>query len=170
MNLIIDKAKVEDAKELLEYLKLITTESDNLIITEEQVEELSMIDEEMIIDSYLNSKTGIILIGKIDEEIVGMGSLEGNDLKSRISHRVKLGITVKKKYWNQGIGREIIDAMLQYASNNKTIEIVELEVHSKNYGAISLYERFGFEEIGYYPDYFKYKDGYGDAILMNLYL
>ena len=99
-----------------------------------------------------------------------MGSLEGHDIRGRSYHRVKLGVTVRKDFWNQGIGREIIDSLLQYAVMNKKIEIVELEVHSENHGAIGLYERFGFEQVGYYPNYFKYEDGYGDAILMNLYL
>lgn len=170
MNYIIEAAKLEDAKEILNYLNSIVDETDNLLMTKEQLDELSVKDEEIIIESYLYSKVSLCLVAKIDGKIIAMGSLLGNNIKSRNRHKVNLGVTVRKKYWNMGIGREIIDSLLNYAVNNEIIEIVELEVKSDNYGAISLYERFGFEEIGYYQDYFKYDNNYGDAILMNLYL
>lgn len=170
MNYIIDRARIDDAEELLKYLNIIAEESDNLLMTKDQIKDMTIKDEEMIIESFLYRKTSICLIAKIDKEIIAMGSLKGNDTRSRSRHKANLGITVRKKYWNMGIGREIIDSLLLYATGNKEIEIIELEVKSDNYGAISLYERFGFEEIGYYPDYFKFDDGYGDAILMNLYL
>ncbi|QQK08938.1 GNAT family N-acetyltransferase [Miniphocaeibacter halophilus] len=168
MNYTIDRAKVEDAKDLIEYLKIITGESNNLTITPKQVKELNVKDEGLIIDSYNHSPTSIMLVAKLNKEIIGMGSLKGYNIDSIIGHRVSLGVSVKKDYWNKGIGREIIDALLSYAANNEYIEIVELEVKSDNYAAISLYERFGFEEIGFFENYFKYEDGYGDAILMTL--
>lgn len=168
MNYIIDRVKLEDAKDLIEYLKIITEESNNLTITSKQVRELSVKDEELIIDSYNHSPTSIMLVAKLNNEIIGTGNLKGNNLDSPMGHRVSLGVSVRKDYWNKGIGREIIDALLSYAANNEYIEIVELEVKSDNYAAISLYERFGFEEIGFFENYFKYEDGYGDAILMAL--
>ncbi|WP_100065873.1 GNAT family N-acetyltransferase [Miniphocaeibacter massiliensis] len=168
MNYVIDRAKIEDAKEIVRYLKDISLESDNLIMTKEQADEMSEADEGLIIDSYKYSKTSLMLVAKLEGEIISLGSLKGNT--GRASHRVTLGVTVKKDYWNKGIGREMIDSLLRYAAGNEYIEIVDLTVKSDNYGAISLYERFGFEKIGYYENYFKYENGYGDAILMNLYL
>ena len=50
------------------------------------------------------------------------------------------------------------------------IEIIELEVITTNENAIKLYEKFGFETIGIYENYFKIDDEYYDAQLMNLYL
>ena len=168
MNYIIDQAKPEDAKELLKYLKIVSEESNNLVISKEKLNEMTIQDESLLIESYLHGDTSLMVIAKYNDEIIGMGNLKGNETISRISHRVNLGVTVKKEYWNKGIGTELIDSLLSYASNNKNIEIVELEVKSDNYAAISLYERFGFEEIGYYENYFRYEDGYGDAILMTL--
>ncbi|MDL2310909.1 GNAT family N-acetyltransferase [Peptostreptococcaceae bacterium OttesenSCG-928-C18] len=170
MNYIIDRASREDAENIIEYLNIISTESDNLIMTEEQAKDITKKDEELIIDSYKYSKTDIMLVAKLESEIIAVGSLKGHDRRSRASHRVTLGVTVKKKYWNKGIGREMIDSLLSYAAENEYIEIVDLTVKSDNHGAISLYERFGFEKIGYYKDYFKNEDGYADAVLMNLYL
>ena len=170
MNYIIERANAQDAERIIEYLNIISIESDNLIMTEEQAKDITKKDEELIIDSYRYSKIDIMLVAKLGDEVISVGSLKGNDRRSRASHRVELGVTVKKEHWNKGIGREMIDALLSYASENKYIEIVDLTVKSDNYGAISLYERFGFEEVGCYKDYFKYEDSYADAILMNLYL
>ena len=42
MNLIIDRAKIEDAEKLLEYLKIVSKESKNLLITKEQIDILTI--------------------------------------------------------------------------------------------------------------------------------
>ncbi len=170
MDYLIERARRSDAKELIDYLNKIVLESDNLLITKEQIKDITVRDEELIIDSFRFSKTGVMLVAKINNEIISLGSLKGSDINSRASHRVTLGVTVKKKYWNMGIGREMIDALLSYAVENGYITVVDLTVKSDNYAAISLYERFGFEKIGYYEDYFQYQGKTSDAILMNLYL
>lgn len=171
MNLIIEKARPQQAKEILDCIKKAVTESDNLIVTMDNLKNYTVIEEKFLIEGYNRSKTGLMLVGMVDEKIVSIGTLQGNDITSKSGHRVTLGIFVLKDYWNMGIGRQMITAMLDYCVENPYIEIVDLDVRADNEAAIGLYERFGFDRIGYYEDYFKDEDGnYGDAVLMVLYL
>ena len=105
MNYIIDQAKPEDAKELLKYLKIVSEESDNLVISKEKLNEMTIQDESLLIESYIHGDTSLMVVAKYNDEIIGMGNLKGNETISRISHRVNLGVTVKKEYWNKEIGR-----------------------------------------------------------------
>ncbi|MDO5018336.1 MAG: GNAT family N-acetyltransferase [Lagierella massiliensis] len=171
MELIIQKAKTSQANEILNCLKRAIKETDNLIVTIENLENYTEIEEMFLIDGYNRSKTGLMITGTVDGKIVSIGTLKGNDIKSKAGHRVTMGILVLKEYWNMGIGRKMIETMLDYCVENPYIEIVDLDVRADNYAAISLYERFGFEKIGVYEDYFKDDDeSYADAILMALYM
>ena len=109
-----------------------------------------------------------MILAKDGNKIVGMVSLSGES-KARIKHRSNLGISVLKEYWHQGIGSSLLAAAIGYAIEND-IEIIELEVITTNVNAIKLYEKFDFETIGIYENYFKIDDEYYDAQLMNLYL
>ena len=171
MELIIEKAKTSQAEEILNCIRQATMESNNLVVSTENLRDYTVTEEKFLIEGYRRSKTGLMLVGIVDEKIVSVGTLKGNSLQSKAEHRVTLGVFVLKDYWNMGIGRQMITAMLDYSVENPYIEIVDLDVRADNLGAISLYERFGFENIGIYKDYFKDEDGsYEDAILMVLYL
>ncbi|WP_300409346.1 GNAT family N-acetyltransferase [Lagierella sp.] len=171
MELIIEKARVSQAEEVLKCIRQAAEESNNLIVTTENLKNYTVTEEKFLIDGYRKSKTGLMLVGIVDEKIVSLGTLQGNSLESKAGHRVTLGVFVLKDYWNMGIGRQMITALLDYCVGNPYIEIVDLDVRADNYAAIGLYERFGFETIGGYRDYFKDGDGsYEDAILMALYL
>ena len=56
--------------------------------------------------------------------------------------------------------------MIDWAKE-KGFEKMELEVNAENTAAIALYQKFGFQEFGRYPQFVKYEDGsYGDALYM----
>ena len=84
-----------------------------------------------------------------------------------MSHRAELGLSVKKAYWNQGVGSALMRRLIQYAEENG-IELLSLEVRSDNIRAVRLYESFGFQRIGTSPAYFKIDGRYADFELMYL--
>ena len=101
MKVEIREARAADAERVIEYTKTIGGETDNLTfgasgfpITVEQ--------EADYLESVYSADKSVHLLAVIDGEIVGDGSLSG--LPRRMSHRANLGITVKKSYWNKGIG------------------------------------------------------------------
>lgn len=73
-------------------------------------------------------------------------------------------IAVHPDYRSQGLGAEMLKAVLKYAQKNK-LEKVYLEVRISNLTARNLYKHFGFLEDGVRKKY--YLDNGEDAILMS---
>lgn len=91
------------------------------------------------------------------KQIGGDASL--NRLVRRMSHRGDFGIAVIKEYWNQGIGSQLMEKILEFAKEN-SFEIIDLQVRSDNLRAIHLYERYGFKKMGTHPAFFKINQEY----------
>jgi RimJ/RimL family protein N-acetyltransferase len=65
-----------------------------------------------------------------------------------------------------GIGRALIQALLDWAAGDPLIEKVTLAVFSTNEHAIALYQTMGFEVEGRCPGDMKINGEYVDSILM----
>jgi putative acetyltransferase len=66
----------------------------------------------------------------------------------RLRHSASLGIMVHKDYQGKGIGRKLMQTLLDVADNWLMLVRVELTVFSDNDRAIKLYESLGFEKEG----------------------
>lgn len=167
-ELNIRKAQRADAPQILEYLNMIGGESDNLLFGENEFS-MTVEGEEAFIDQMTSSTGSTMLIGKIDGEIVCVGSL-ASSLKKRISHYAELAISVQKKYWGLGVGTQLMHALISSARKNGQTKTIELGVKADNIAAIGLYQKMGFAEIGRHQDFFHINGSYYDEILMDLHL
>ncbi len=147
MDIIIREARSEDAERLLEYLKRIGGESDNLTFGAEGLP-FSVDDEKRFIEGVAKDEKSVMLLAFDGDEIVGDASL--SSMPRRMSHRAELGISVVKSHWGQGIGSALLAQTIDYARQNG-IEIIDLNVRSDNERAIHLYKKFGFKYIGTHP-------------------
>lgn len=83
-----------------------------------------------------------------------------------------LNLSIDKTQQKQGLGRHLLEHMLEIAKNHQAANMF-LEVRPSNISAITLYENMGFSEMavrrGYYPaDQKISKTGRENAILMGL--
>ncbi len=154
MSIRIEKAIPSDAAMLLEYLKQVGGETDNLTFGPEGMP-FSVEAEAEFISSMENSIDNIMLLAKSDDKIVGCASL--NRLPRRMKHRGDFAISVAKDYWNKGIGSQLLNNIIAFAKENN-FEIIDLQVRSDNENAIHLYEKYGFKKIGKHPAFFKIGD------------
>ena len=157
MSIIIEKASPTDAASILEYLKQVGGETDNLTFGSEGMP-FSVEAEEAFLFGMIDSCDDIMLIAKDNEKIVGCASL--SRLPRRMKHRGDFAVSVAKEYWNQGIGSMLLCRILDFAKEN-AFEIIDLQVRSDNLKAIHLYEKYGFKKIGVHPAFFKIN---GEAI------
>lgn len=74
-------------------------------------------------------------------------------------------IASAKDQWGTGLGAELLSDLLKHATAFECAEIL-LEVRVDNIRAQKLYERFGFEPIGFRRGY--YQPGNVDALVMRL--
>jgi ribosomal protein S18 acetylase RimI-like enzyme len=147
----IRKAVAADAVQLLEFMKRIGGETDNLTFGGEGLP-FSVEDEAVYISSMENSRDNLMLLAKDGEVIVGNASL--SRMPRRMSHRGDFSVAVAKDYWNKGIGRALLEKVIAFAKEND-FAVIDLQVRSDNQGAIHLYEKYGFQKIGSHPAFFK---------------
>ena len=151
MSVTIEKATCEDAAEILQYLKQIGAETDNLTFGAEGLPFTTESEAEYI-NQIENSCDAIMLIAKENGKIVGDASL--SRLPRRMKHRGDLGVSVLKECWNKGIGSQLLLEIINFAKENSFV-VIDLHVRSDNLSAIRLYEKFGFKKIGMHPAFFK---------------
>lgn len=165
MSFTITPARPEDAAALVEYLRAVGGESDNLTFGAEGLP-VTVEEEANFIRTYRENPRNLMLLAKEDGRIIGDGHIEA--FSRRLSHRAGLGITVRKAAWGRGVGTAIMERLIAHAWE-QDIEIIELQVRSDNARAIRLYKKFGFVKIGHYPGFLKVDGVYVGCDLMNLY-
>lgn len=77
-----------------------------------------------------------------------------------------LNISVDPSEQNQGIGRKMLEHMIE--NTRGKAETLFLEVRPSNSVAISLYKKIGFNEIGIRKGYYPAENGREDAIMLAL--
>lgn len=163
-DIIIRETLPEDAEKVIEYLKRIGEETDNLTFGKEGLPITVEQEQEYLAQAH-DSGSSVHYSAWKNGEMIGDASLSG--FPRRMRHRAELGIAVVRAEWNQGIGSMLLRKLIAYARQNE-IEMLDLEVRSDNAAAIHIYEKFGFQRIGTLPAYFKIGDAYFDFEVMCL--
>lgn len=109
---------------------------------------------------YFNTKINYIsefnkyLIYSIDDKNIGFVDF------SFIYDRIELNyIYVEKSYRNKNIASKLMDKLIEFAIDNKCINIT-LEVDESNDAAINLYKKYGFIIATIRKKYYGKNDGY----------
>ncbi len=155
----------EDAGRLLQYLKQICGETDNLT---RYPEELTQTEEQerRFIQTMADSRRDAMIAAFVQERLIGNVSLNPVGEAEKLRHRATVGLGVLQKYWGLGLGKRLLETVLALAPS-LGYEQVELEVLSSNHRGLALYRRMGFEERGRTPQAFRLRDGgYEDETLM----
>lgn len=161
---VIERARAEDAAALLEYLKIIGGETENLSFGPEGVP-ISVEQERAYLQSQAESTDNAQYLAKVNGEIIGTASL--NRKHNRMRHRAEFGISLKKAWWGCGAASALAEAILAFAKESG-VEQLNLEVRSDNARAIRLYEKLGFRKLCTFPAFFKIDGREIDFDLMNL--
>ena len=160
----IVRAQAEDAAALLNYLKIIGGETDNLSFGPEGVL-LALEAEQSYLRLQAQSTDNVQYLAKVNGEIIGTASL--NRKNNRMCHRVEFGISLKKAWWGCGAASALTEAILSFAKENDFRQL-NLEVRSDNFRAIHLYEKYGFRKLCTFPAFFRINGQDIDFDLMNL--
>lgn len=160
----IRKAKSKDAQQILDYLSVIGSESDNLTFGAEGLG-ITLEDEIKMIDSISKSDNSVMILCFDEDQLVSVANLSGKT-RERMKHYATLGISVRQSHWHQGIGKAMMKKLNQFAQKNSFLEMIELEVRSDNHHAIHLYESFGFKQVGVMPKLMKINGSYYDTLVM----
>ena len=124
LELVIREAEPQDAKSLIDFLNQVGKESDymtldaaGILMTEEQMS--SFIQHQTASDNQ------IYLIALLDNEVAGLVSITA-DFHERIRHIGQVFIVVKRAFWNQGLGKFLLEEAIDWAENSGVIRRLEL--------------------------------------------
>jgi RimJ/RimL family protein N-acetyltransferase len=103
------------------------------------------------------------------EEIMGHAFVQR---MSMLHHRhiVRLTICVHHGHQGKGVGMELLDNLVDWASGDAQTEKIELMVRSTNEAAIALYKKYGFKEEGLLQKHLKIGQDFFDDLCMGLVL
>lgn len=129
---------------------------------------VSVADEGNLLSEIQKSKTSHFLVAEEAGEIVGTCN-RSVFRKKRLAYRAETAIAVRKAYWKQGIGRQLLTRLIA-AAQQSGLKLLSLEVRSDNNRAIPLYESLGFQKIGTFKRFMEIDDQAIDFDIMELLL
>jgi len=154
---VLRSPKEGDAAELLVFLKDVTRETDFLL---RAPEECTMTEEQEAawVNNARSSPNTAVFLCEVDGVIAGDCEIVFLS-RTKLRHRAVVGISLRKAYWNLGIGTAMFEEMIRLAKERGGIIQLELEVMEGNDRAIHLYEKMGFRIVAARPNAFRLADG-----------
>ena len=86
-----------------------------------------------------------------EDKIVGNAQISAGEISTNL-HRVDLGISILKQYRNIGLGKRLLNTVIQWCREEPSIHWIDLGVFFGNRDAKILFEKVGFKIIGYKKD------------------
>lgn len=122
-------------------------ESEFLLTSPEEVRHMTVAQEREFLRPFVHNPDALFLLAQVGSQAVGVLRLAQAKTKKQ-AHVGELGITVLRSYWNLGIGRRMMQAMLHWVEEHPLIRVIQLTVFSGNERAIRMYTHLGFREKG----------------------
>ncbi len=157
MEITYRTAVPSDTAQILEYLKIVGGETDNLTFGAAGIP-FTVEQEAKFLEGLQDDPYNRLFLALDGDRIVGDSSLNGSR-NARLCHRRELGITVLKEYWGRGVGSGLMERMIAWARETGA-EMLTLTVRTDNLRAKALYRKYGFVRCGTIPDYLRI-DGKG---------
>ncbi len=155
-EICIRPARAEDAAAMLEYLRRIGGESDNLTFGAEGVP-LTVEQEAQRLSAAQNDPCTVMLVAECAQELVGVCGLSRTP-RARLVHRAAVDVSVRRTHWNRGVATQMLKQLLALGEA-AGVTVFTLEVLADNAPAIHLYEKLGFHTVGRMERFFRMPDG-----------
>ncbi|KRM93491.1 GNAT family acetyltransferase [Lentilactobacillus senioris DSM 24302 = JCM 17472] len=133
-------AEPEDAKDILNLLRQLETESDTFLVDAD----LSQITAEMEahqIELINQTRTNFLGVAEYDGQLIGIVTVDEVDQNGEV------GIAVLNEFQQNGIATALLDMSIDWAENYSQLTELILSVYVDNIAAVKLYRNFNFEVI-----------------------
>jgi putative acetyltransferase len=164
-DLMIRPARVDDAGVLAEAERAIAATPGLLVSQPAELADERFAQKIAALDGADN---GRYLVAEAAGQIVGHGMLDPMPLAA-VRHVVHLTLVVHPGWQGRGVGRALLEELIQWAKAARAVEKIELNVRASNAAAQTLYHRAGFTEIGRWRRRVRLAtDSYVDDVAMEL--
>jgi RimJ/RimL family protein N-acetyltransferase len=145
-EVIIREALQKDAQPMIDFYNIVGGETDFLSFGKNEFS-MSLNDYENFIESTGADNSSIILLATMDDEIISIASITSSP-KARTKHVGTLGIVIAEEHCGFGLGRILMEELIEWAKLNGTTKRIHLVTREDNAKAIELYKKVGFKEEG----------------------
>jgi RimJ/RimL family protein N-acetyltransferase len=145
-RLIIRTAAQKDAGSIIMLMKEVINEGPYTLAEPDEYKS-TVKSERAKIKRFRNSPGKIYLVAEVKNEIAGFISFDNWDTR-RTAHTGLFSVFIKKKWRGMGIGKILVNGMLDWAKTNPVNKKISLYVFSTNKNAIALYKKLGFKIEG----------------------
>ncbi|UCC28890.1 MAG: GNAT family N-acetyltransferase [Phycisphaerales bacterium] len=157
----------DDAEELCAVLPKMHSESDFLNYLPGEFSK-TVEEEKEYVREHTTMPGSLAVAAEVDGCIVAVGGARSPEFK-RMAHHAELGLVVLKEFWGLGIGRKIMETIIEWGLRRR-LRKMYLKVYADNDRAINLYRLLGFVEEGHLRQDIQRGDGtYGDTLIMARY-
>jgi len=166
-TLRIRNAEAKDAQNVLDFIALTRGQTDYLLSYPDE-HRFDLEQETQYLEGLLESDREIMLLTELDSTLCGCLGLYALGGRYKVRHRADFGISVDEAFWGLGIGKALMEAVIQCAKLAHYTQL-ELSVVADNERAVSMYHKFGFVEFGRNPKgFFSRFSGYQTLVEMRL--
>jgi len=146
-EVIIKEATKEDAQHMIDFYNVVGGETDFLSFGKDEFNH-EVEAYKKFLESTRLEQNSVILLAIIDDKIISIASINSSQ-KIRIKHVGTLGIVISEQFIGQGLGRKMMEQLIQWATSNGVTNKISLVTREDNSTAIELYEKLGFEKEGH---------------------
>lgn len=87
---------------------------------------------------------------------------------SKKNQRAEIGYLLNRKYWRQGVMKQAVGAVIEFAFTTLDLHRIEADVDTENAASIGLLEQFGFEREGLFRERWRVYDEWQDSVMLAL--
>ncbi len=142
----ISEATMDDAQAIINFYNRVGGESDYLSFGKNEFTS-DVENYKSALEATRLEKNSIIYIATVNREIISIASIHSNQ-KTRSKHVGTLGIVVSQQFIGQGVGRKMMELLIDWAKTNEITRKITLVTREDNDTAIQLYEKLGFVKEG----------------------
>lgn len=165
-DVIVRYPTKEDVHVLRDYINSLSKEYTFIRF---QGEEITLEEEFKYVESILekiDKNEAVKLLAFHQKLLIGVSDIKLKDKTE--SHIGLFGLTVGKDFRGEGVGKLLMNLVLEEAKRNiKSLKIVTLGVFANNPIAIKMYKKFGFMEYAKLPKGIMHRGKYIDHIYMH---
>jgi RimJ/RimL family protein N-acetyltransferase len=163
-QLLLRVACADDAPAMLVYLDELRRTAPGILFSVD--DELPTLEKERQIIEEATGRHALRLVAVDGDRIVAAVGVSAYE-RAKVRHRAVLGMGILTPYRGQGLGAELLGALVDFCERDPQIRLVELGVLADNEAAIRLYRKTGFRPYGMMPDAVRQPDGsFVDQLLM----
>lgn len=168
IEVTIREATKDDAQKMIDFYNVVGGETDFLSFGANEFKR-NLQEYEEYITAISKEQNSIMLLALIDSEIISIATINSSQ-RERTKHVGTLGIVVSKKYTGLGLGKVLMNDLLEWAKQNGVTKKISLVTNETNTVAIELYKKLGFEVEGLLKQDNLINGNFNNTVIMGLLL